>query len=115
MNFQLEQRAIEAIRLLQRPDSPDILARLVTIYLDKSPSLIGDIQAGVLANDTDQVKLAAHTLKSSSAYLGATTLADQCGKLEQKAARNDLSKAGKHLDAIAAGFDAVSEQIRQYG
>lgn len=115
MNFQLEQKAIGAIRLLQRPGRPDIVARLVTVYLDKSPTLIADIQAGVSANDADKVKMAAHTLKSSSAYLGASTLADQCNKLEQKAATNDLSDAGKHVKAIATGYQVVSDQIRSYG
>lgn len=114
MNFKLEKSAIEAIRSLQRPGRPDILARLVNIYLDKTPVLIADIQAGVSANDADRVKMAAHTLKSSSAYLGASTLAEQCEKLEQKAANDDLSSAANNVDNIAAGFEAVSEQILKY-
>jgi len=115
MNFQLDQSALEAIRSLQRPGRPDILSRLVNIYLDKTPVLIADIEAGVSANDADRVKLAAHTLKSSSAYLGATSLADQCNKLEQIAANNDLSTAGNYLKTISDGFEAVSDQIQKYG
>ena len=115
MKFQLEQSALEAIRSLQRPGKPDILARLVNIYLDKTPVLIADIEAGVSANDAERVKLAAHTLKSSSAYLGATSLADQCNKLEEKAANDDLSTAGNHLKNISDGFAAVSDQIQKYG
>ena len=101
--------------MLQRPGRPDILARLVTVYLEKTPALIADIRAGLSTDDAERVKMAAHTLKSSSAYLGATTLADQCNKLEQKAAGNDLSSAGKYVEAIATGFQAVSKQIRQLG
>ncbi len=115
MNFQLEQSAIEGIRALQRPGRPDILARLVNLYLDNTPVLIADIRDGVSANDADRVKMAAHTLKSSSAYLGATSLADQCDKLEQKAANNDLSKAGSYIETITTGFEAVSDQIQKYG
>lgn len=115
MNYQLEQSAIEAIKSLQRPGKPDILARIINMYLEKSPTLIADIKEGIAANDTDRVKLAAHTLRSSSAYLGASKLADQCTKLERKAANNQLSRVGSHVKSITDGYEAVCEQIRQYG
>ena len=114
MNFQLELSALETIRSLQRSGKPDILARLVNIYLDKTPDLIADIEAGVSANDADRVQLAAHTLKSSSAYLGAKSLAQQCEKLEQSAASNDLSGAGNYVKTINVGFQSVSDQIQKY-
>lgn len=114
MKFNLEQKAIEDIKSLQRPGTPDILARLVNVYLEKTPALLNEIDAGMAANDSERVKLAAHALKSSSAYLGARSLADQCRKLEQKAASNDLSRAGNSVNNIADGVETISEQIKRY-
>ena len=114
MKFHRDQKAIEDIRSLQRPDSPDILARLVNVYLKKSPALLSEIDTGMAANDADRVKLAAHALKSSSAYLGATSLAEQCRKLERKAAEKDLESAGDSVRNIVDGVKITSEQIKRY-
>ncbi|MEM7257830.1 MAG: response regulator, partial [Pseudomonadota bacterium] len=111
MNFDLDETALNAIKALQRPGKPDILGKIVGMYLDKTPSLISDIETGIAANDAAKVKMAAHTLKSSSAYLGATTLADLCNKLEAKAANDDLSDAS--VEPISQGFASVSEQIKR--
>ena len=111
MNFDLDESALDAIRVLQRPGKPDILGKIVGMYLDKTPSLISDIETGIASNDAAKVKMAAHTLKSSSAYLGATTLADLCNKMEAKAANDDLADAS--AEPISQGFAAVSEQIKR--
>lgn len=113
MKFEFDEKAVDAIKALQRPGSPDILGRIVTIYLDKTPELISEIKSGVAANDATTVKMAAHSLKSSSAYLGATGLADQCNQLEAKASNDDLSEAEEHVDAIAAGFEAAVGQLKK--
>ena len=112
MNFDFDENALDAIKALQRPGKPDILGKIVGMYLEKTPSLIEDIETGIAANDAAKVKMAAHTLKSSSAYLGATTLADLCNKLESKAANDDLADA--NVETISQGFEAVSEKIKQY-
>ena len=114
MKFHLEQKAIEDIKSLQRPDAPDILAKLVNVYLEKAPNLVHEIDAGIAANDSGRVKMAAHALKSSSAYLGAKSLADQCEKLEIKAAGNDLCNAENSVKNIVDGVQVISEQIKRY-
>jgi HPt (histidine-containing phosphotransfer) domain-containing protein len=114
MKFHLEQKAIEDIKSLQRPGTPDILARLVNVYLDKAPDLVKEIDAGIAANDNGRVKMAAHALKSSSAYLGAKSLADQCEKLEHKAAGDDLHNAEKSVKNIANGVQDISKKIKRY-
>lgn len=115
MNFKIDENALNAIKALQRPGRPDILAKIVNMYLTKTPELIADIECGIAESDSAKVKMAAHTLKSSSAYVGATTLADQCNKLESKAANDELSETEAHIEAINTGFNAVAVQIKQFG
>lgn len=114
MNFIFDETAVDAIKALQRPGKPDILGKIVNMYLDKTPQLIADIEEGLNTHDAARVKMAAHSLKSSSAYLGGTTLADQCNKLEAKAANDDLADATEDLSVITMGFDALSEQIKRF-
>jgi len=78
----LEQGALDAIRALQSDAAPDLLARVIRLYLDSAPDLVGRIRTGLATNDQEAVRIAAHTLKSSSANLGATRLAELCRQLE---------------------------------
>lgn len=114
MNFEFDESALDTIKALQRPGKPDILAKIVNMYLDKTPELIADIEQGIAANDAARVKMAAHTLKSSSAYLGGTTLAAQCNKLESKAANDDLAESSSDVATISTGFDELSAQIKKF-
>lgn len=114
MHVEIDQTALDAIKTLQRPGKPDILARIVNMYIEKSPELISAIQEGVSANDCDKVKMAAHTLKSSSAYVGASALADLCSRVESRAANDELTEATDDIQNLSTGFDSVVNQIKQY-
>lgn len=94
----IDDEALDKIRKLQRPGKPDILAKVVNVYLDKSPSLILEVIAGLANNDSVQVKEAAHSLKSSSAYVGAQVISENC-KLIEAASRED--KTSEVSDLIA--------------
>ncbi len=115
MNIEIDQTALDAIRSLQRPGKPDILARIVNMYMEKSPELIAAIKEGVAANDSDKVKMAAHTLKSSSAYVGAPALAEVCNRVESSATNADFSNTTADVEMICSGFESVVNQIKQYG
>ncbi len=114
MNIEIDETALNAIKSLQRPGQPDILARIVNMYIEKSPELISAIQEGVAANDCDKVKMAAHTLKSSSAYVGASGLAEVCGRVESKASTNQLGETSEDIKTLSSGFTSVVDQIKQY-
>ncbi len=81
----LNQQDLDAVRALQRPGRPDILQQLVRTYLASSAKLVEDIQAAVLTHDFSALRLAAHSMKSSSRVLGARSLADLCQQLETAA------------------------------
>ncbi len=113
----IDQAALAAIRALQRPGQPDIVARIVTQYMDSSPELIDRIRRAVLSKDAGELRAAAHRLKSSSAQLGATALASDCRELEMMGARGELERADETLkklerhyaDACAAFQDEIGK------
>ena len=114
MNVEIDESALDAIRSLQRPGKPDILARIVNMYMEKSPELISAIREGAAANDCDKVKMAAHTLKSSSAYVGASAMAEACSRVEAKATNDQLGEAADDIENVSSGFTSTVEQIKQY-
>ncbi|MEJ0087179.1 MAG: response regulator [Pseudomonadota bacterium] len=97
----LDHSAIEAVRQLD-PDGADrLLSRLIALYRDDSSQLLADIENGMKVGDADAVARAAHTLKSSSANLGATNVAAIARKIETSARQGDI-----------AGLPATMTQLR---
>ncbi|MGQ7846696.1 response regulator [Granulosicoccus sp. 3-233] len=94
-------KAINTIRGLQRPGKACLLTKVVGVYFNKTPELIASMQSAMQDNDLDAVAACAHSLKSSSAYLGADTLTRRCRLIE------DAIKDGSHegLASLVEGFD----------
>jgi len=85
VSVSIDEDALNAIVALQRPGKPDLLTRIVTLFKTESPKSIESMQVGLDTVDMEAVRVAAHTLKSSSAYVGALELSAQCKELEKAA------------------------------
>jgi HPt (histidine-containing phosphotransfer) domain-containing protein len=57
------------------------LRHIIQIYPEITPDTLEKINVGVTGGDIEQVALAAHSLKGSSAELGAEQLAELCRQL----------------------------------
>jgi signal transduction histidine kinase/CheY-like chemotaxis protein len=98
----LDHSAIEAVRQLD-PDGQDrLLARLIALYRDDSSQLLADIDNGMKVSDAEAVARAAHTLKSSSANLGATNVAAIARQIENSARNGDLTDMMSSITKLRA-------------
>ena len=108
----LDARIIERITALQRDGKPDLLAHLIGLYLASVPRLVSEIEFGLTAGDAALVRRAVHTLKSSSANLGASALAKICGELEVQARDGELSALAARVDVLHFEIDGVLAALR---
>lgn len=92
----IDLNKINNIRMIQPPGMPNVLVRIINLYLDHSIELLASIKLSLENEDTSLLIDAAHSLKSSSANLGVTHVALMCKKLEDLA-RNDLFKGAEKL------------------
>jgi HPt (histidine-containing phosphotransfer) domain-containing protein len=88
------------------------LVELIETYLGDSPTLIAELRAGLASGDAAVVRRAAHTLKSTSASVGATRLATICREIEAAAAADDLGELGPRADRAATEYEAVAAALR---
>ncbi|HMM74796.1 MAG TPA: response regulator [Gammaproteobacteria bacterium] len=107
----LDQSAIARIRALQRDGSPPVLQRVIGIYLDAAPKLIAEVRDAVEKRDALRLQRAAHSLKSSSANLGAQTLSELCKELENMGRLGKLEGAAHKLDVLEFEFEAVRNAL----
>ena len=77
----VDSRVLEGL-LEQTGGGVDLLRSLIRSYLTDAPARVSAIEDGMRRGDAAGVARAAHTLRSSSASLGATTLARHCKDLE---------------------------------
>ena len=73
-------------------DEDEILIKVIERYLEDAPKLLQSIATSVAQEDASELERAAHSLKSTSAMLGAKSLAQLCGDLEAIAHTGSLTE-----------------------
>jgi len=96
-------------------DDDEIIIELIETYLESSQMLLTDLQKGCKNHNIKQVSLAAHTLKSSSANLGASDLANYCQQMENqsKAEHSNDTDSKQCLLAIKTEYQRVAQALQQ--
>ena len=107
----LDLRALSQIRALQRPGQPSVLGKIIGLYLDSTPALLQQLREAVAAGDGEALRQAAHSLKSSSANLGAMPLAALCKELEQRGWERRLEDAAALLREVDSHYARVREAL----
>jgi len=98
----LDHSAIEAVRQLDPDGNDRLLSRLIALYRDDSSQLLADLDNAMRSGDADGVARAAHTLKSSSANLGATNVAAIARQIEHSARSGDLKELSSSVTKLRA-------------
>jgi len=94
-------------------DDEELSAELIQTYLEGSTALTTDLQAAVTENNPKKMEHAAHSLKSSSASLGATQLAELAKQLEKQGRDGDMTNAATKAAGLLQEYHAVSQALRQ--
>jgi CheY-like chemotaxis protein len=108
----IDEAAWEGIRALQRPDRPNILHKTLTLYLAHSQLLIEQLQQVITTPDMSFVQAAAHTLKSSSAQLGAHHLAQLCKEVEAACQAGAIDQLSTRISSLVAEHRDVCVAMR---
>jgi len=87
-------------------DAAECLSFLTETFAEDTPGLLANMRKGAEENDRDLLRMNAHTLKSSSATLGAMLLSHLCLQLEVKAKAGDLAGS---VELVAQAEQAYEE------
>ncbi|MBC8211951.1 MAG: Hpt domain-containing protein [Gammaproteobacteria bacterium] len=107
----LTQKPLDNIRAMQMPGAPSILHRVIHIYLQESPGLVDAIHQAILDRDANTLLEAAHSLKSSSANLGAMPLSELSRELEVLGNKADIDQASLLLDQLYTEFERACSAL----
>ena len=100
----VDMEQLDAIRALQEPGAPDVVTMVVDEFRMESRDLLRTMACAQASGDAKELHRAAHSLKSSSAYLGAQRLSSVCANLES------LAKTGMTPGAATQRYVSLAEE-----
>ncbi len=95
-------------------DDGTFMKEMVQIYLEETPKLIKQLTESLKEKKIEEFVRAAHTLKSSSANLGAMELSEMSKNLEYKGKNGKIDGLNSEVEEIKAEFSKVKAILEKY-
>jgi len=109
----IDRGVLQALQDLQMEGEPSIVRQVVETYLADAVPLILQLKQALLDNDGAVLQRAAHTLKSSSANVGALGLSEISKELEMNCRNNSFDDAARLVAAIESEFEKVRGALQR--
>ncbi|HZW02548.1 MAG TPA: response regulator, partial [Anaerolineaceae bacterium] len=100
-------------RVLQemQADLGDVVQEIIDSYLNETPRLLTELRRAVMDNNPALILLQSHSIKSSSAAVGAIRLSELAGGIEQ-ASRQGKEVATTGVQELAAEYERVEAALK---
>ncbi len=107
----LDPLALDQLRPFKGHDGTSLLGNLIQVYLDQLPGCVEGLLKAHQEGNAHSVFKIAHTLKSTSASLGAYELQALCQRLEDAGRMEDLSVTGSLLPLFESETSKVKAAL----
>lgn len=94
-------------------NSPNILSMVANLYFSNSPTLLEELRVAMNKTDIRGIGEAAHTLRSTSASLGANVLADLCRRVEERSRQGITGNMEELIQQIETEYLKVRAALRE--
>ena len=109
----LDYQVLSSLRRLAGAKAKTFLAEIISQYLEDSPQKLQESQQAINNNDAQALRQAAHSLRSSSANLGAITIAALCKQLENLARSGTTQGASVIMEQLVTEYPQVKLALEQ--
>jgi signal transduction histidine kinase/CheY-like chemotaxis protein/HPt (histidine-containing phosphotransfer) domain-containing protein len=108
----IDRTVLDGIRALEETGGQGLLERIITLYLSESSVQVGEVHSAAEKGDMESLLRTIHSLKSSSANVGANGFSELCRKIEGSVRSGVPIAAGDPLLSIFQGqFLSVRDQL----
>jgi signal transduction histidine kinase/CheY-like chemotaxis protein/HPt (histidine-containing phosphotransfer) domain-containing protein len=105
----VERRVLDQLREDLGGNAP--LRDIIVSFLEATPEALVTLRDAAARADVDAIRRTAHTLKGTSAMLGARPLAEQCAELEHLGRSGHVADAVSRVTAIEASYRKVEAAL----
>ncbi len=111
----MDHAILLGLKALDTPEAPGFMKKIVGIFMEDTPVILAKMKEAWGKGDMKTLRRLAHSLKSSSASLGAMFLSELCKKLESQASAGTLEEGEEQLNRIELAFfdarDALMKEL----
>jgi len=107
----IDVRVLADLRAVNPARGDQLVARVVTTFLDTVPSQLDRLQKAAAERDANALRDLAHSLKSSAAHLGAQRLSALAREIEQHGRNGFAEPAVPLVDALFREFALVQTAL----
>jgi signal transduction histidine kinase/DNA-binding response OmpR family regulator/HPt (histidine-containing phosphotransfer) domain-containing protein len=108
-NAHIDRGIWEDILSIEQSSSPGLLNRVLSIYVQSSEDAVARLKEATFGKNLAELCAVAHSLKSSSATVGAMNLSWLCAEMEQKIREGREKRLDGLLDQIEAEYLSVRQ------
>jgi CheY-like chemotaxis protein len=109
----LDASALERLRELDPKGENQLLSRVLKAFESSAARLLPQLQDARRSQDHNGIRHVAHTLKSSSASIGAIKLSQLCAEIENKIRTDRLENLEARVDAMCIEVEIVLQALRR--
>lgn len=109
----IDQQAIENLRALNPGDNDEFLREITGIFLEDTPQRIAELDQSLAAGDVPKFTRAAHSIKGSSANLGAVALKAVAEQLEHHSRTHGLKDVTELVGRVKSEFGRAQTALNQ--
>jgi len=113
-NLVLDTKALDQLRELDPTGGTGLIQQVVAAFFDSVGDTVARIEDAVEANHAENLRLAAHSLKSSSANVGARTLSDICRQLEACGREERMAEAQPLLGSMHEAYSRAEIALQEF-
>jgi HPt (histidine-containing phosphotransfer) domain-containing protein len=110
----IDLTALQEIQKMAPTADHYFLVETIDLYFEESERLFLMFQDGIPSRDLKLLKRAAHTMRSSSATLGAKRLSLLCRHLENLVDSEELDNVTDWLETIELEYRQVERALKQH-
>jgi histidine phosphotransfer protein HptB len=109
----IDPQAIENLRALNPGDNDEFLREIAGIFLEDTPLRMAELDRSLAASDIATFTRAAHSIKGSSANLGAVGLRAVAEKLEHQSRTEGLGNVTGLLTELRNEFTRAQSELNK--
>jgi HPt (histidine-containing phosphotransfer) domain-containing protein len=91
-----------------------LVVTIIELFNENIPKQIDDLKFAVENNDPKTARRLAHTMKGSSAQMGARKMFTLAAEMEIMAEQGNLTSIGPHIDTLRSAFSTYSLAIAEW-
>ena len=104
----IDTSAIEALKAINPDDGGEFAREIIQIFMEDTPARLEELEEALRRSDATKFVRAAHSIKGSSANVGAMLLRDTAEEIERQARDEGLAGIDGKIEKLRSDYELTA-------